>query len=123
MDDFLTKALRDEVWKAQASRVARKSRLRVEVAGESFPVLSVTPSGFSVAVDDAPHLRGLVDLYDGARHISQCLIIAASEEAGQMVYEFKRNTPAGDGAPLDFVRAADTPVAYLSRYQNRQKAP
>ena len=69
------------------------------------------PGGFALDADDAPHLRGLVDLYDGARHMSQCLIVASAEEAGEMVYEFKRETPALDAAPLDYQRDPDAPVA------------
>ena len=39
-----------------------------------------------------PSLRGLVDVYDGARHIFQCLIVASTVENGEIVCEFKRST-------------------------------
>jgi hypothetical protein len=60
-------------------------------------------------------LRGLVDVYDGSRHVFQCLIMASSEENGQRVYEFKRSTAVRDTAPLDYWRDDDAPVGYLPR--------
>jgi len=68
-----------------------------------------------VDLQDAPQLRGLVDLYDGSRHLYQCLIVASEEEGGEMRYEFKRNTRAVDSAPLDFERDANKPVALIGR--------
>jgi hypothetical protein len=68
-----------------------------------------------VDLQDAPQLRGLVDLYDGSRHLYQCLIVASEEEGDEMRYEFKRNTPAVDSAPLDFERDANKPVALIGR--------
>ena len=75
----------------------------------------MTDEGFALDAADAPKLRGLADLFDGSRHLSQCLIVAANEEDGEMVYDFKRNTTAHDGAPLDFERAVDAPIALLGR--------
>ena len=65
--------------------------------------------------EEAAGLRGLVDVYDGARHMSQCLIVASSEEAGEMVYEFKRATPALDHAPEDYEIDPMAPVALISQ--------
>ncbi len=67
----------------------------------------------SVEEENAPQLRGLVDLYDGSRHLSQCLIVASEAEGGEMRYEFKRSTAASDSAPIDFYRAPDAPVGLL----------
>lgn len=100
---------------AHRAATQKKSRLRVEVNGESYRILRLTPEGFALDLEDAPKLRGLVDLYDGGRHLSQCLIVAASEDGDQMVYDFKRNTAASDGAPLDFEREENAPIALLGR--------
>ncbi|MDB2459791.1 hypothetical protein N9W92_01045, partial [Planktomarina temperata] len=91
------------------------SRLRVQAGTEIFRVLKYWDSGFSVDLQDASQLRGLVDLYDGSRHLYQCLIVASEEEGGEMRYEFKRNTRAVDSAPLDFERDANKPVALIGR--------
>jgi hypothetical protein len=115
MLESLPQSIWNELHEAQTQAAKKQSRLRVEAGGESYRVVRMTSEGFVLETQDAPKLRGLVDLYDGARHLSQCLIVAAQEDAGQMVYDFKRNTAAGDGAPLDFVRAEDAPIALLAR--------
>ena len=60
----------------------------MRVGDQSFTILRHWDAGFALDKEDAPHIRGLVDLYDGARHLSQCLIVASSEDADEMVYEF-----------------------------------
>ena len=54
------------------------------------------------------------DAFDGERHLYQCLIVTSREEAGERIYEFKRNTAASDTAPLDFERASDAPVVTVA---------
>lgn len=98
-----------------ARKLARRAsaRLRVEADGKTHPILRSWENGFALDAAEAPHLRGLVDLYDGARHLSQCLIVASSEEAGEVQFEYKRMTEAVGEQPLDFERARDAPVALL----------
>ena len=85
----------------------------MHVGDEIYPVLRFWEEGFSLNPENAPKLRGLVDLYDGSRHLYQCLIVASDLENGQMVYEFKRNTSVEDKAPLDFARDENAPIALL----------
>lgn len=113
MLESLPQSIRDELRSAQRRGARKRSRLRVEVGGHSFSILRLTSEGFTLDSEDAPKLRGLVDLFDGGRHLSQCLIVAASQEGDEMIYDFKRNTAANDGAPLDFERAEDAPIALL----------
>ena len=115
MLENLPEGIGAELRAAHAKRARKGNRLRIEAAGESFPVLRLTSDGFALDREDAPKLRGLVDLYDGSRHISQCLIVAASEDGDEMIYDFKRNTTASDGAPLDFERDENAPIALLAR--------
>ncbi|HCP81941.1 MAG TPA: hypothetical protein DIT67_10240 [Octadecabacter sp.] len=115
MLESLPQSIRTELHAAQSKAATKKTRLRVEVNGESYKIERMTSTGFALGLDDAPKLRGLVDIYDGGHHVSQCLIVAAAQEGGQMVYEFKRNTAANDGAPLDFERIKDAPIALLGR--------
>ena len=114
MSDFLPKEVREGLKQARKQALRRSSRLRIHVGDRIFPVLRSWETGFALDIEDAPHLRGLVDLYDGSRHLYQCLIIASSEEVGEMAYEFKRSTAAVDKAPLDFVRDENAPVALLT---------
>ena len=41
-------------------------------------------------------------------------MICSSVEAGERVYEFKRQTMAVDEAPLDYYRDEDAPIALLN---------
>ena len=115
MSEFLPKEVREGLIAAQKLDRSRKSRLRVQVGDEKFTILRYWDEGFSLDAEDAPHLRGLVDVFDGARHLSQCLIIASEESAGEMVYEFKRETIAADEPPLDYAAPENAPVALIGR--------
>lgn len=115
MSEFLPKEVREALADAQRTKQKRKSRLRVHVGDDSYPVLRIWENGFALEAEDAPKLRGLVDLYNGGWHLYQCLIVASAEEAGEMRYDFKRNTAAVDKAPLDFYRDESAPIALLGR--------
>lgn len=115
MSEYLPKEVRAGLELARKRALRQKNRLRLRVGDEVFPILKLWDAGFVLDHDDAPHLRGLVDIYDGARHLYQCLIIASQEESGEMRYEFKRSTEVKDTAPLDFVREDDAPVALLEQ--------
>lgn len=115
MSEFLPKEVREGLENARKQSMRKKSRLKVRVGEHDFTILRYWEEGFSLDADDAPHLRGLVDVYDGARHVSQCLIVASEEEAGEMVYEFKRETMAHDHIPADYEIDANAPIALLTR--------
>lgn len=115
MLETLPQSIWTELHAARTKADQKRNRLRVEAGGQSFRIIRMTAEGFVVDREDAPKLRGLVDIFDGGRHLSQCLIVAASEDGDQMIYDFKRNTSATDGAPLDFERAVDAPIALLGR--------
>lgn len=114
-ENMLPAEVREGLERARRADVRRRSRLRVMVGDEAFRVLRLWDNGFAVEAGTAPQLRGLVDIYDGTRHLWQCLIVASAEENGEMIYEFKRHTAAVDRPPLDFAREDDAPVALLPR--------
>ncbi len=113
MTTYVSKEMSAELDAARIAGLKKTSRLRVEFGDNTFKILRLWRDGFTVEAETTPQLRGLVDIYDGARHLYQCLIIADDEEAGEMRYEFKRSTAAADKAPLDFYRAPDAPIALL----------
>lgn len=115
MSEYLSKEVRAGLELARKEARRRSSRLRVRVGDQTFAILRLWDEGFALDPDDAPHLRGLVDVYDGARHLSQCLIVASAEAAGEMVYEFKRSTAASPDAPRDYARDENAPVALIPR--------
>ena len=114
MSEFLPKEVREGLDQARRKDLKRKSRLRVRVGDNTFTILRSWESGFALDSEDAPNLRGLVDLYDGSRHVSQCLIVASEEEGAEITYEYKRATAALDHAPLDYSRDENAPVALLT---------
>ena len=87
----------------------KSNRLRIEVDGVRYRVLRSWEGGFAVAAKDAPPLRGLVDLFDGPRHIARCLIVATSVDAEEITFDFKQSTHVTGEQPLDFFRAPDAP--------------
>ena len=115
MIEFFSKELREGFEAARKRQEARKSRLRIQIGGEVYPILRLWDEGLAMDADQLPHLRGLVDVYDGTRHLSQCLIVASTVENGQLVCDFKRSTPVTDRPPLDFWRDENAPVAYLPK--------
>ncbi|MCX7644230.1 MAG: hypothetical protein N2Z62_02910 [Rhodobacteraceae bacterium] len=114
MFSFLPKEVREGLETARARDLVRRSRLRIVADGKSYPVIRMRREGFSLP-EGAPHLRGLVDLYDGARLVAQCLVIASAEESGQMRYEYKRRTDVSDRPALDFAQRENAPVALIPR--------
>ena len=116
MLEFLPKEVREGLEAARKRDLKRKSRLRVEVGDSVYPVLRFWDNGFALDADFSPgKLRGLVDVYDGSRHVFQCLIVATSIEDGELVCDFKRATAVTGKAPLDFWRRDDAPVGYLPK--------
>ena len=115
MSTYLSKEVLEGLAAARLASLKKASRLRVETGTDTYAVLRLWGDGFAVEAEQVLPLRGLVDLYDGAHHLYQCLIVASEEDAGEMRYDFKRSTAASDTAPLDFYRDPDAPVALLTR--------
>ena len=115
MLEFLPKEIRDGLEAARKRDLRRKSRLRVQVGEAVFPILRFWDEGFALDAALTPNLRGLVDVYDGANHIFQCLIVASTAENGELVCDFKRSTAVLDRPALDYWRDENLPVGYLPK--------
>lgn len=115
MLEFLSKEVCEGLEIARKSKERRKSKLRVQVGEAVFPVLRFWHDGFVLDGALAPRLRGLVDVYDGSRHVFQCLIVASIVEGDEITCEFKRLTPVTDKAPLDFWLDPTLPVGFLTK--------
>lgn len=113
MLEFLPEDIRKGLMLAQDRARRRAGRLAVHAGDTVFPVLRLWEGGFVVESARVPRLRGRVDLYDGPRHLSQCLIVAAADEGGTTTYEFKRHTAVQDRPPADYARGDDLPSGYL----------
>ena len=71
-------------------------------------------NGFTIAGEEAPTLRGFVDILLNDERIARCLIFCVSSEGGIVSYGFKRMTADGPQEPTDFVRDPAAPVALLT---------
>ena len=115
MLEFLSKEVREGLEMARKAKERRKSKLRVQVGDAVFPVLRFWHDGFVLDGALTSHLRGLVDLYDGSRHVFQCLIVASRVENGNLICDFKRATRVEDRAALDYFRDEFAPVGFLPK--------
>ncbi len=116
MLEFLPKEIREGLEAAKKREQRRSSRLRVQLGDAVFPILRMWEGGMAFDAGRTPHLRGLVDIYDGTNHIFQCLIIASTTENGELICDFKRSTAVRDKAALDFYRDENAPVGYLPKH-------
>jgi hypothetical protein len=116
MTEDLPEAVRQGLEAARAAALRRSSRLCIHDGAAVHRILRLWENGFALASPASPPLRGYVDLYDGPRHLSSCLIVASSDgEGGERTYEFKIQMPVADGPPPDFERAEDKPAALIPR--------
>lgn len=115
MNDYLPEDVRRGLEEARVAMLRKASRLCVHEGDRVHRVLRLWDGGFAIAADDASPLRGLVDLYDGPRHLAQCLVMQTHEGQGERVYEFKRATAVSDRAPVDFERTEQAPEALIPR--------
>lgn len=113
MDSYISKEVAQGLARARAAALSKHSRLRVIAGEDIFPVRRMWETGFAMDLEDAPKLRGLVDLFDGARHLYQCLVVASQDENGERSFEFKRRIAADAERAVDFERAEQGPVALI----------
>ena len=113
MLEFLPKEVRDGLEAARRRDRSQRSRLRVQLGEAVFPVRRHWGGGFALDAARLSQLRGWVDLYDGSRHLCQCLIVASVVEDGELICEVKSMTLAADGPAPDFWRGENPLAGYL----------
>lgn len=114
MFQFLPEDVQKGLEAAQRRAQRKGSRLSVHVGDLVLPILRLWETGFAVDARTAPRLRGFVDIFDGPRHVSNALIIAASEDGDDMIYEFKRDTQIPQAPIRDYVDDRAPLGGYLS---------
>ena len=114
MAEYFSKELHKALEQALKEKRRQKSRIKVVFDGYKYPVIKTWNNGFSVDSSCTPILRGFVDLFEGSRHLSRCLIVASEELSGELRFEFKRSTAANDKVPLDFEKSSKGPVALIN---------
>ncbi|GAB5447038.1 hypothetical protein [Gymnodinialimonas sp.] len=115
MSEYLPKEIRDQLAAAHRHVKRKRATRTVHVGDEAFAILEMSGDGFALERDKAPRLRGLIDIYEGAQHLYQALIVASAEDGDLMRYDFKRNTATARTAPVDFVQSDTRPAGLLSK--------
>lgn len=115
MSTYMSRDLQDGVLAAQRAVLKKASRLRVVAGGSQFKILRFNEDSFVLDAEDAPRLRGLVDIFDGSVHLYQALIVASEQQGDEVAFEFKRNTMAAKEAARDFVMDPKAPIALLAK--------
>jgi hypothetical protein len=115
MSEYLPKELREQLAAAHRKAKRKRATRSVHIGDEAFAILDMSDNGFSVARDEAPRLRGLVNIYEGPRHLYQALIVAAAEAGDVMQYDFKRNTAATGHPAVDFEQVEARPAGLLTK--------
>lgn len=90
MDTFLPKGFEPGLARPQMSRQVRAPQLCVAAGEVYYPVLRRWATGFALQAGAAPELTGVVDIYDGAEHLSQCVITRKDEANGEIVFSVKQ---------------------------------
>lgn len=116
MFEYLPKDLQDGLDAARKRAEKRKGRLCIHIDGQVHPIRRWWEGGFALSARHAPSLRGLVDVYDGPKHIFRCLVIASQSDEEEVICEFKRSTAPADRAALDFCPEAEAPAGLLPRF-------
>jgi len=116
MSGFLPKEVQQGLDEARMRDLKRRARQQVHAGNQVYPILRSWPGGFALDAAEVTQLRGLVDIYEGQRHLAQSLIVASAVEDGQLICTTKLSTAALDRPPLDYVRDETAPVGYLPRH-------
>ncbi len=111
METYLPREIQDGLATARRTAEKQASRLRLQVGTASFPILRAWEGGFAIDAGRTPPRRGRVGLYDGARLMSHCLIIASEVEGGEIRFEYKSMTEVAERQPLDFYEESPIPIA------------
>ena len=102
MNDVLPQAVQDGLDAARKAALQRNDRLCVHDGDNIYRIVGFWNDRLSLAAADAHKLRGRVEIYDGARHLYQCLIVNSRIEGDVCLFDFKWLHPVADRAAVDF---------------------
>jgi len=115
MIDHLPEEVRLGLEKARKASLRRNDRLCIHDGEDVFRVRRLWEEGVSIDAKHGDKLRGRVEIYDGARHVYQCLIENGRTEDGECVFDFKWLNPVATQPAADFVRPDTAPAGYLTK--------
>lgn len=114
MDSFLPPDVQLGLDNARARAIKSSGRLCVHMGDAVIRISQTWENGFALPKELDPVLRGSVNVYDGPKHLYQCLIVAAEVDGDDVRYEFKRTTNVTQQPPADFILTEDAPIALLT---------
>jgi hypothetical protein len=74
----------------------------LECGARRYPIVAYGEESCLIESADGSMPRGLVDLFDGERHLAHCLIVLAAPEWPYLRCFFKRRTAPRIDPPRDF---------------------
>lgn len=92
----------EAVFGQAAARRPVRPGLVLEAGTRRFPILELGPDSCLIEASDSATLRGYADIYDGGRHLAQCLLVVAAPEGDLLRCAFKRRTPFRLAPPADY---------------------
>jgi len=115
MIDHLPEDVRVGLENARKASLRRNDRLCIHDGDEVFRVRRFWADGISIDEKHGDKLRGRVEIYDGARHLYQCLIENGRTENGECVFDFKWLHPVHEQPASDFVRPDALPAGLIAK--------
>ena len=115
MFTFLPDAVQQGLDEARKKASKRRGRLSVHDGAEIYRVLRMWDGGFAIDLEGSARLRGHVDIYDGPKHLYQCLVMSSVAEGDERIFEFKWVTPVATQPAADFVRPDFVPAGLIGR--------
>ena len=85
-----------------AGSAGRGTALVMECGSRRYPVVTLGAEGCLIEALDGAVPRGIADIFDGERHVAQCLIVLAAPEGAYLRCTFKRWTAVRAAPPRDF---------------------
>ncbi len=80
----------------------RGDQLFMESGSRRFPVVAMGPDSCLIDAPEGWTPRGFVDIFEGDRHVEQCLILLAAPEGPFLRCSFKQRTASRTEPPRDF---------------------
>lgn len=115
MNDFLPAAVREGLEAARKASIKRNDRLCVHDGEDVYRIRRFWADGLSIDARHGEKLRGRVEIYDGARHVYQCLIVNSRLEGDECIFDFKWLHPVVEQPAVDFVRPDVVPAGLLTK--------
>ena len=112
---FLPDAVQQGLDEARKAALKRKDRLSVRDGEQSFRIRRLWDGGFALDLEGSDQLRGHVDIYDGPKHLYQCLVVSSINDDNERVFEFKWLTPVATQPAADFVKPEFVPAGLITR--------